>query len=879
MGFTPSEQASLVTRYERSFYKPAANQADGYFNTKPAPPAPPPTPRDINLSGVSAQRRFDSGFNTPRSLQDNSGFRESNTIRSIRGGLREAPSAPSPVSAPPISPPNPVGATAGNALGRALGAGFSAYQVYEAAKELAKNTPTGTGLFQPSFPLYPTNPFNAFNPNNPLSPIAPRAIPLPGLPAVNPFDRGSDNPLNPANYGPGKSNPNPLNPFNYLPRFKLPKDPLDPFNFNLKRPNTNIPEHFDPQLPQPDPTRPFEGGYGATRYDVQINYESHAGGANCELRQQGQTGAGVWGPIGGVRLADPTQVNCVDPQTGEVRGTAPAFRKIEILCHGSYFSGARQSEPSWLLSGSGGYASMGGVNVRRVDGAPDTDPPPPGSQAPQIPSPSLPQNYTPPQIPPSSPDYEVRIANPPLPSIAPPEPAPKKPAPKLPPFPFLPFEELPQTPHKEAPSPNREPSVPPLPSPIFPNPAQPAPTPLSPPQPSNPLKNPPEFQPGLKQKTGTSNPSSQYSDPSFPGPYTVTKTDISKQPGKETTQTEEEKPFIPPFIFRPAGSDGKLDPGKQQDFEQQKLGPTPDATPKPKCQNGCLADLQSGQEDANNKLNQLDAVLRGLDLSLLGTINNKLGDQLTGGLSGKLTRFSKWMQFDRIMNIFILLGVLHNAAMLSKSAAETLGELTSQALAVIGIKGDDDQSIDVNEIIDKQANAFMASILGESVWNGTKESWQKANRIISTASNIISTIRSISDSTRDVMEWTAENTGKIGNALKRWRVVGENAYKWMPEKVTAQGKWHRKVDKVVEGIESIENTASSLASVVGDIRSIQSDVDDVKEQKQNFDKAIKEATPKDRPENDTTKARATAEKVASASPQLAVTDRVKGDVP
>lgn len=291
-----------------------------------------------------------------------------------------------------------------------------------------------------------------------------------------------------------------------------------------------------------------------------------------------------------------------------------------------------------------------------------------------------------------------------------------------------------------------------------------------------------------------------------------------------------------------------------------------------------MAGLESGQQSILEKLGQgANAASNVANLALLPIINNKLGDQLTGGLAGKLTRFSKWMQFDRIMNIFILIGVLHNAAMLSRSAAETIGELTSQALTVIGITGDDNQPIDVNEIIGKQANAFMSSILGETVWNGTKESWQKANRIISTASNIISTVRSIADSTRDVLEWTAENTGKIGNALKRFRVVGENAYKWMPERVTAQGKWHRNIDKAVEGIQSVEDTASSLAGAVGSVRSIQEDFTEVKEQKENFDKAIKEATPKDRPDNDVTKAKATQTTAASVSPPQTVETRQKGD--
>ena len=143
----------------------------------------------------------------------------------------------------------------------------------------------------------------------------------------------------------------------------------------------------------------------------------------------------------------------------------------------------------------------------------------------------------------------------------------------------------------------------------------------------------------------------------------------------------------------------------------------------------------------------------------------------------------------------------------------------------------------------------MASILGAEVWAGTKTSWNKASSIIASATNLMYTVRSMFDSTREIVEWTAENTGKIGNALKRFCIVGENAYKWLPERVTVQNRFTQRLDKIREGTDQLDDAASSLSGVLGEVQSIQSEYADLQEQKQKFDQNIKELTPKTREDN------------------------------
>lgn len=261
-----------------------------------------------------------------------------------------------------------------------------------------------------------------------------------------------------------------------------------------------------------------------------------------------------------------------------------------------------------------------------------------------------------------------------------------------------------------------------------------------------------------------------------------------------------------------------------------------------------------------------NTALQALDLSLLAVIDNKLGPQMNGGISGALGRAWRAARIDKILNALNTLLLLHNAAMLSRNLATTLGDLTSQALSVFGIKDEDGQPLDINTELGQQLDSFMKGILGEEVWNFTKTTWHKANNIIASASNIVWTVRSMMDSSREIMEWIGENTGKIGNALKRFGVVGENAYKWMPERQTMANAWTRKIDRFREGVDALDDTASSLSGVLGEVQNIQEEFGQLDEQKKQFEKNVSELTPKEREDNEPVKTKVTESKLVSAAP-------------
>jgi hypothetical protein len=236
------------------------------------------------------------------------------------------------------------------------------------------------------------------------------------------------------------------------------------------------------------------------------------------------------------------------------------------------------------------------------------------------------------------------------------------------------------------------------------------------------------------------------------------------------------------------------------------------------------------------------------------------------GLRGRLKKILDRLQIIRIINLMGAVSSIHNAAMLSNNLAQTLGDATSTVITAVGRTTgfmSAEESIDVNQILGETFNDFMKASLGETVWNGTKASWKKANRILSAASQIMFTIRSINDSRREMLEWIGENTGKIGNALKKFGVVGEGAYKWMPEKFNIQTRFEQRITKFREGTETIDDAASSIESVASEVVNVHDEVAELKKGREDFEKLLKEATGKDRPDNDPAKDAAAAAKAAS----------------
>jgi predicted nucleic acid-binding Zn-ribbon protein len=287
---------------------------------------------------------------------------------------------------------------------------------------------------------------------------------------------------------------------------------------------------------------------------------------------------------------------------------------------------------------------------------------------------------------------------------------------------------------------------------------------------------------------------------------------------------------------------------------------------------GCMAKRFDGLDglgnSANTKLDGVNATLEAAQFSQLGTINRKLGPELPGGLSTVLDKAGKlvgktWdlLQIDRVLNILSLLTSMHNGYMLSSSLFQTLFSAIANVLDVFGIEDKDGNALDVNSIVGKWTEDLFKRAFGVETVEGIKAEWKQLNRIYQAASNVIWSVQSIFDSTRSLMNIAIENTGKIGNALRRSGTVFENAYGNLVEKATARNRWQKQLDDFTQGVSSIESVISTVDSAASEVLSIQSTAKELVTQQKELNDSI-DAFKKDLDDKETTT------KETSKAPQL-----------
>jgi uncharacterized protein YoxC len=288
---------------------------------------------------------------------------------------------------------------------------------------------------------------------------------------------------------------------------------------------------------------------------------------------------------------------------------------------------------------------------------------------------------------------------------------------------------------------------------------------------------------------------------------------------------------------------------------------------------GCMRKEFDGVGDSLNKqsslLDKLNAAMQALDLTLLTTINNKLGSQIpNGGISGLLNKMNNlagktwdFLQIDRVLSVLTYITALHNAYMLSNNLAQTLFSAIGNVLDVFGIKDKEGSPLDVGQFVSQWTENFFKRLFGVAAVEGIKAEWKKLNRIYQAASNVIWSVQSIFDSMRSLTEIAIENTGKIGNALRRAGVVFENAYSTLTEKATARNRWQKQMDRFTEGVEVAENVISNIDSAASEVKSIQDTAKELKEQQKEFKESVKAF-------QDSESAKEAQSKIISKAPQL-----------
>jgi hypothetical protein len=244
----------------------------------------------------------------------------------------------------------------------------------------------------------------------------------------------------------------------------------------------------------------------------------------------------------------------------------------------------------------------------------------------------------------------------------------------------------------------------------------------------------------------------------------------------------------------------------------------------------CTANLKNDiKQPILDKVNENAGALAALNNLLTGSILpavNRIWDFLN--------RVWQNQAVDKVMQFITMITVIHNAAMLTRGIADTLGSAIDQGLQVFGLqlKDKDGNQIGVSTIIGQSVQNLIKGIIGADNYAALNETWIQANRVYQTGINLLSNIQSIVDSSTAVAELTSNRLGTWMNAARNAGLVRENAYGAQSENVTRFNAFQNK-------LEALEQGVSNTAAITGNILSVQQSVNELKTNRQELDNALK----------------------------------------
>jgi Collagen triple helix repeat (20 copies) len=307
------------------------------------------------------------------------------------------------------------------------------------------------------------------------------------------------------------------------------------------------------------------------------------------------------------------------------------------------------------------------------------------------------------------------------------------------------------------------------------------------------------------------------------------------------------------------------------------------------CQSSKPGGCPGGSAD---QIKGLDGIMSGLSTAFgavnnqilapmsrtLNEVNSKLGAPIAGGLSKWIGNIADLANKSQVLNILTYISTLHNAYFLSNALSQTLFSAISNSLAALGLKDTSTdpagQPLNVGKIVQDYTEGFFKGIFGVATVNGIKADWKKYSRIYQAAAQVMYSVQSIGHSILGALEVVGSHVSKIGNALQKFRVVGEKAYAWMNPTPSFQNRFFTGLQATQEVVSQVDQVASETLSIQQTITELGKNKDDlVKSLGQTTDSKQATATP----EAAGIKKAADEAKAASKSPAIPETAIPKPD--
>ena len=169
--------------------------------------------------------------------------------------------------------------------------------------------------------------------------------------------------------------------------------------------------------------------------------------------------------------------------------------------------------------------------------------------------------------------------------------------------------------------------------------------------------------------------------------------------------------------------------------------------------------------------------------------------------------------------------------MLSNGFAQTLMSATSSLLNAFGIKDDDGNALDIQSLLGKQIETAANAIFGEKTVDQWEALYKKHIRVYQAVANMWNTITSISHSILGAISVIGSRVSRIGNALRWYGVVEDQAYAAMNEVDNFSNPFFTRITR-------LEEAASAIDTVSSEVVNVRQQSVELKNQKAELDKAI-----------------------------------------
>ncbi|MBD2204941.1 hypothetical protein H6G33_04220 [Calothrix sp. FACHB-1219] len=265
--------------------------------------------------------------------------------------------------------------------------------------------------------------------------------------------------------------------------------------------------------------------------------------------------------------------------------------------------------------------------------------------------------------------------------------------------------------------------------------------------------------------------------------------------------------------------------------------------------NGLKADFGQKLRDLEQGLN---AGANAAQLTLLNTINTKLGDQVVGGIGRVVTKITTNQAVNQIANLVTMAAAMHNVIMLSDGAAQTFFSILDNIFAIPTlIINPEAETISTQQVFGGAIENVMKSVFGVEEWAQIKAQWAIYNRIYQSSANVVNNVRSIGGSIVSAVEQSARLTGKGFNAMQDEGLLSENNWDYTPENLKLKGGLYAKFGKLADGISVVTEGLQAIEAVTSEIRSAVDSANQIKQESKEIEDAIKEAIGQSKTERET----------------------------